>query len=125
MADAKDLTLRVLPSADSDHEELAELAAGLHDELLSVDEVSVSPLSAYMVPDGAKGLGDVAGALIAQFVTFSGLRSLVAAVRRFAARTGRTVEVSIDGDQLRVTGVTSQQQGEIINAWLALHAAPD
>ena len=36
-------------------------------------------------------------------------------------RTGRTVEVSIGRDHMKVTGVTSQQQGEIIDAWLARH----
>jgi len=32
------------------------------------------------------------------------------------------VEVSIGGDALKVTAVTSQQQREIIGAWLARHA---
>jgi hypothetical protein len=31
------------------------------------------------------------------------------------------VEISIGGDVLKVTGVTSQQ-GELIDAWLARHA---
>ena len=122
MADADGLILQVLPAADSDAEELADLAAGLHDELLSVDGASVAPLPAEAAPEGAKGLGDVAGWLAAQFGTLDGLRTLVAAVRGFAARTGRTVEVSMDGDHLKVTGATSQQQEEIIDAWLARHA---
>jgi hypothetical protein len=45
----------------------------------------------------------------------------VAAVRGFALRTGRTVEVSIGGDSLKVTGATSQQQEKIIDDWLARH----
>ena len=121
MADADGLILQVLPVADSDAEELADLAAALHAELLSVDETSVAPHPAEAAPEGAKGLGDVAGWLLAQFGTVDGLRALVAAVRGFAARTGRTVDVSIGGDHLKVTGVTSQQQGEIIEAWLARH----
>jgi hypothetical protein len=32
------------------------------------------------------------------------------------------VEVSIDGDALKVTGATSRQQEMIIDAWLARHA---
>ena len=124
MADADGLILQVLPAADSDAEELADLAAELYAELLSVDAASVAPLSAEAAPGGAKGLGDVAGWLVAQFGTLDGLRALVAAVRRFASRTGRTVEVSIDGDHLKVTGATSQQQEEIIDAWLARHG-PD
>jgi hypothetical protein len=115
--------LQVLPVADSDAEELADLAAELHAELLSVDGASVAPLPAEAVPEGTKGLGDVAGWLAARFWTRDGLRAVVAAVRGFAARTGRTVEVSIGGDVLKVTGVISQQQGAIINAWLARHAS--
>jgi len=121
MADADGLTLQVLPVADSDAEELADLAAELHAELLSVDGTSVAPLPAEAAPEGAKGLGDVAGWLVAQFGTLDGLRALVAAVRGFAARTGRTVEVTIGGDPIKVTGATSQQQQQLIDAWLARH----
>ena len=121
MADADGLILQVLPVADSDAEELAHLAAELHAELLSIDGTLVAPLPAEAAPEGAKGLGDAAGWLVAQFGTLDGLRALVAAVHGFASWTGRTVEVSIGGDHLKVTGVTSQQQGEIIDAWLSRH----
>lgn len=121
MADTDGLRLQVLPTADSDAEELADLAAELHAELLSEDGTSVAPLPAGEAPEGAKGLGDLAGWLVAQFGTVDGLRALVAAVRGFAARTGRTVEVSMGGDHLKVTGVSSRQQEQIIDAWLARH----
>ena len=121
MTDAGGLVMQVVPMADSDAEELADLAGQLHAELLGVDDASVGPLPAGAVPEGAKGLGDVAGWLVAQFGTLDGLRALVAAVRGFASRTGRTVEVSIGGDPLKVTGATSQQQEQLIDAWLARH----
>jgi hypothetical protein len=121
VADAGGLVMQVVPMADSDAEELADLAGQLHAELLGVDDASVGPLPAGAVPEGAKGLGDVAGWLVAQFGTLDGLRALVAGVRGFALRTGRTVEVSIGGDSLKVTGVTSQQQEMIIDAWVARH----
>jgi hypothetical protein len=113
--------MHVIPMADSDAEELADLAGQLQAELLGVDDTSVGPLPARAVPEGAKGLGDVVGWLVAQFGTLDGLRALVAAVRGFAARTGRTVEVTIGGDPIKVTGVTSQQQQQLIDAWLARH----
>jgi hypothetical protein len=122
VADVDKLVLQVLPVADSDAEELAHLAGELHAELLGVDAVSVDPLSAEGAPEGAKGLGTLAGWLIAQVGTLDGLRAAVAAIRGWASRTGRTVEVKFGGDVLKVTGVTSQQQGEIIDAWLARHA---
>ncbi len=122
MADADRLILQVLPVADSDAEELADLAGGLHAELLSVDAASVASLPAEAAPQGAKGLGDVAGWLLVQFGTPDGLRAVMTAVRLWTSRTRRTVEVSIGGDALKVTGATSQQQAEIIDAWLARHA---
>jgi hypothetical protein len=122
MADADGLILQVLPLADSDAEEMANLTGRLHAELLGVDAASVARLPAEAAPEGAKGLGDLAGWLLVQFGTLDGLRTVVAAVRGFASRTGRTVEVSIGGDELKVTGATSQQQEKIIDAWLACHA---
>ena len=120
--DVDGLSLRVLPVADSDTEELADLAGGLRTELLDVDVASVAPLPADAVPEGTKGLGDLAGWLLVQFGTPDGLRAVMAAVCAFTSRTGRTVEVSIDGDALKVTSTTAQQQGKIIDAWLARHA---
>jgi hypothetical protein len=121
VADVDGLVLQVLPVADSDAEELADLAGGLHAELLDVDAASVAPLTAEEAPQEAKGLGTVAGWLLVQFGTPAGLHAVLAAVRGWASRTGRTVEVSIGGDALKVTGVTSQQQEQIIDAWLARH----
>jgi hypothetical protein len=47
---------------------------------------------------------------------------VVAAVRAWVSRTGRTVEVSIGGDVLKVTRVSAEQQEQIIDTWLARHA---
>jgi len=122
MADADRLIVQVLPAADSDAEELADLAAGLRAELLDLDEVLVTPHAAPADPAGVKGLGTLAGWLVTQFGSLDGLRAVVAAVRGWVGRTGRTVEVSIDGDVLKLTGATSQQQEKIVDAWLARHA---
>ncbi len=43
-------------------------------------------------------------------------------LREWTSRTGRTVEVSIGRDKLKVTGVTARQQDQIIDSWLARHA---
>ena len=117
-----ELVLQVLPEMDSDAEELADLAGELQTELLSADVGSVALLSVDTAPDGAKGAGAVAGWLAAQFGTLDGLRALVAAVRGWASRTGRSVEVSIGGDTLKLTAATARQQEEIVAAWLARHA---
>jgi hypothetical protein len=122
VADAGGLIVQVLAVADSDAEDLAVLAGRLQAELLAgVEAAWVSPLTAEAAPAGAKGLGTLAGWLVVQFGTLDGLRAVLAAVRGWSARTGRTVEVSIGGDVLKVTGVTSGQQEQIIDAWLARH----
>ena len=122
MADVDGLIVQVLPVADSDAEELADLAGGLRADLLGVDAASAVPLTAEDAPEGAKGLGTVAGWLLVQFGTPDGLHAVMAAVRLWTSRTRRTVEVSIDGDLIKVTAATSQQQQQLIDAWLARHA---
>src|ERR1700745_1131589 len=89
--DVNRLILEVLPVADSDAAELTDLAGGLHDELLGVDGASVAPVTAGAAPEGAKGLGDVAGWLVAQFGTLDGLRAVVTTVHGWVSRTGRSV----------------------------------
>ena len=112
--------------ADSDAEELADLAGRLRAELLGVDAASVAPLTAGAPPEGAKGLdGTLTGWLLVQFGTLDGLRAVVAAVRGWASRTGRTVEVSIGGDLLKVTGVTSAQQDRLVELWVMRHGGAD
>lgn len=51
------LILQVLPVADSDAEELADLAGELHAELLGVDEASFALLTDEASPTGQKGSG--------------------------------------------------------------------
>jgi hypothetical protein len=113
------MLVRVLPAADSDIEELAEWADDLLVELAGVDEASVAPLTPDSAPEGSKGLGVLVGQLLAQVSTLAGLRAIVAAVQAWAARRHRTVEINIDGDVLEMSGVSSQQQEKIIDAWIA------
>src|SRR5262249_52618921 len=115
------LILHVLPGEDSDAEELADLGDRLRQELLEYDVSSVGPLPVEEVPPGAKGIGEVAGWLVANFATLDGLRAVIDGVRAWTARTHRTVEVTIDGDTLKVPA-TAQQQQEIVDAWLARHS---
>ncbi|MEV7566119.1 hypothetical protein [Streptomyces tanashiensis] len=117
-----ELTLQVEPLPDGDLEELTALTARLHAELLDVDVIEVVPID-QVAPEGGKGWATLAGWLAVHFATLDGLRIVVSAVRGWTQRTNRTVEISLDGDALKVTGVTSAQQEEIIDVWLARHAA--
>jgi hypothetical protein len=121
MEGAELILVHVLPHEDSDAEELADLADDLRGELLELDLVSVDSLAAGEVPERAKGVGQAAGWLVTQFATMDGLKALLAAVHSWVARTRRTVEVTMDGDTLKLTAATAQQQQEILDAWLARH----
>ncbi len=107
VADVDGLILQVLPVADSDAEELADLAGGLHADLLGVDAASVAPLTAEAAPEGAKGLGTLAGWLLVQFGTLDGLRAVVAVVRGWASRPGCWTSWSTAGPAARSSSWTA------------------
>lgn len=121
MVNGSDLVVWVGPAADDDPEELATLARRLRAELLDLDVDQVEPLTEDTAPEDAKGLSSLAGALAVQLGAAS-LKALVARIRDWVSRNGRTVEVTIGGDTVKVTGATPQQQETLINAWLARHA---
>ena len=121
--DVDGLTLQVLPVADSDAEELADLTGGSTPSCLAWTRPRSPGSPAEAAPEGAKGLdGTLADWLLVQFGTLDGLRAMLATVRGWASRTSRTMEVSIGGDALKMPAVTSQQQEKIIDAWLTRHA---
>jgi hypothetical protein len=120
MAEALDLLVRVTPFADGDEEEAAGLARWLRAELLDLDVDAVEPVSGGVVPEGAKGLPSVAGVLVVRWGA-AGLQAVLARIREWVFRNGRSVEVTIDGDTVKVTGASGEQQEKIINVWLARH----
>lgn len=116
------LVLQVLPGEDSDVEELADLSDRLSEELLEYDVSSVGPLPAEEVPPGAKGIGQVAGWLVAQFGSLENLLTVINGVRAWAARNRRTVKITMNGDTLEIGAATAEQQQDLIDDWLARHS---
>jgi hypothetical protein len=123
MANSDELTLQVQPFPDGDADELMAITGRLRSELLQLDVAAVDPVGEAAAPERAKGLADLAGWLVVQLGTVSGLRVVVEAVGGWAARTHREVEINYGGDVLRVTGVSSAQQERIVDAWLVRHGA--
>jgi hypothetical protein len=116
-----DVVLQVQPSPDDDDAELAELTQRLRARLLDLDVDSVGPVADSSEPEGAKGLEALIGWLAVR-IGKEGLRTVIAAVVGWATRTGHNVELSYDGDVLKVSGVTSAQQERVINDFLSRHA---
>jgi hypothetical protein len=72
-----------------------------------------------------KGLASLAGALSVRLGT-AGLKLVLAKAGDWASRNGRSVELSIDGDTIKITGATPQQQEQLIGVWLAgMRPAPE
>jgi hypothetical protein len=121
MENANPLVVQVQQLPDGDDEELSELTQQLRAQLLELDVDSVDLVAGTSAPGGAKGLETLIGWLAVRFGT-EGLRTVIAAVAGWAARTRHDVEMTWDGDTLKVSGVTSAQQERIINDFLARHA---
>lgn len=111
---------------DADAEELAELAAQLRGQLLELDVERVDLAVRGQAPPGTRA-GDalVAGALVISLVQSSGLlTALIDVVQLWISCIGgRSVRLEIDGDVLEVTGIGSQDQRELIQAWIDRHTA--
>jgi hypothetical protein len=108
-----------------DAEELFELTQGLRSELLELDLDAVRPTTDGEAPDGAKGAELLAfGGLAIQFALKSSvLRSVVdATVAWLGRRQARSVKLTLDGDTLEVTGVSSDEQSRLVDQWVARHA---
>jgi hypothetical protein len=120
-----ELALEVETLPDTDAEELAALVRRLRAELLDLDVDRVEPLTAGEAPEGAKGVELLAlGGLVVQFVLQSEvLTSIVDGVRSWLQRqSARSVKLTLDGDSLEVTGVSSQEQDRLVELWIARHA---
>ena len=108
-----------------DAEELAELTQRLRDELLELDVDAVEPATSGAAPDGAKGLELLAvGGLVVRFaMKTTVLRSVVDSVVGWLGRQqARSVKLTLDGDTLELTGVSSDEQRRLIELWVARHA---
>jgi len=111
--------LQVALEMDESMEESAPWAAALSQELAELDCGAIEQMYEAS-PDGAKGF---APGLLLALVPAATVTTLFDLVRSWVVRTGRTVEVSIDGDTIKITGASEQQQDRVVEAWLARHAA--
>jgi hypothetical protein len=118
-------TLRVQVAAGpgGDGEEIAQATWQLRRELLDLDVSAVDLPTAGEPPPGSRA-ADVAalGALVVSFADSQLLAGVVAAVRSFlAASSGRSVKLTLGGDVLELTGISSREQRRMADEWLARH----
>lgn len=115
------MELRIEVALGNDGEKDAiPLQWNLEEELSELDNVELRQAPGEL-PQGAKGIASLTGLLV--HVPVSGIVALIQFLRAWAVRTGRTVEVSIAGDSIKITGASKEQQDRVIEAWLVRHAS--
>jgi hypothetical protein len=114
-----EVVVHVPQTGDEDLDELHDVTGLLRDEFLGLDVHDVGPVKDSASPDLAKGAGAIAGWL----ASVEGVRAVIDLLRGWAGQRRREVEVTIGGDTLKLSGVSSGEQERIIDAWIARHAA--
>jgi hypothetical protein len=118
---SEQVRLRVEAADDEDESDLAELTLRLRAELLDLDVAAIDTVPADKdAPDRAKGLLTVAGKLLV-WLGPAGLGAVLGKVADWAARNGRAVEITINGDSLKLGRASREEQGRLVEAFLARH----
>src|SRR5262249_16775605 len=120
------LEVEVVPPQEADAAEVAEFVHQLRRELLQTDVERVDLAVTGPPPAGAKAVAGVAvGPLLIGAGPPVSLRRVVAAVRSWVEHNRvRAVKMTLDDDVLEVTGISSEDQRRLIDAWLARHDTP-
>lgn len=126
--ETSELVLELSPGPDADSSEVFALTAKLRRELLDLDVQRVDRPSEGKAPEGARGL-DVAaaGTLIVQTLgSLRTLRAIIAKINEFLSRDKeRSATITIGGDTLQMSGLTSEDQERLIRDWVERHADRD
>jgi hypothetical protein len=109
------LILQVLPDPDEDAEQLDDLTDMLREELLELDVAAVAPVMQDQAPEDAKGVVAALGGWLAIHFGPAGLRAVVNAVVAWAGRSGKTVEITLNGNTLKLTGTSADVQSRMID----------
>ncbi|MBD1862435.1 MULTISPECIES: hypothetical protein [Trichocoleus] len=118
------LLLKISSELDLDAEELEQLTQQLREELLELDVESVNLVRAGEAPKGAK-VGDPIswGTILVTLLAAGGVvTTLINAIQSWLARDERrSIIMEINGDKLQITGVSSKEQQQLIDAWIDRH----
>jgi hypothetical protein len=123
-----ELSAELQAGPDSDAEELAQLAGRLRAELLGLDVSAVRQSARGEAPEDAKGAGLLAagelvvGLVVGLVVSPEVLASIIDTVRSWLGRNrARSVKLTLGGDALEVSGVSSAEQQRLIDLWVTRH----
>jgi hypothetical protein len=123
--DLLQLRLQLDGGSDVDEDETEDLTARLRRQLLELDVQSVDRVRAGEVPPGTRALEVmVLGGLLVTLSKSPELLKMVTGIVQswVTGRPGRSVELQINGDSLKVSGISSDQQQQLIALFVGRHA---
>jgi hypothetical protein len=110
---------------ESDPQELDQLTTRLRRQLLELDVQSVQRRQTAETPAGARAveLFALGGLLVTLGKSPEMLKAVVGVVQSaVSARAGRSVEIVVGGDTLKLSSVSSVEQQRLIDLFVARHA---
>jgi hypothetical protein len=121
-----EVLLHLATGPGGDDTELDQGAEQLRRDLLELEVEQVTRRSAGPAPEGTRAVDAVElGVLIVQLLpSLPALHEMFRAALSWVGRgKGRSAVLEIDGDRLEVSGITDEQQRELIRLWAERHAA--
>ena len=119
-----EVLLHLGAGADSDDAELDRATEQLRRRLLELDVEDAYRPGTGEVPEGARGVDAVTmGLIVVQLLpVLPALHDIVQAVRTWLNHNPqRTATLEIDGDRIEVSGITQEEQRELIRIWTDRH----
>jgi hypothetical protein len=109
------LILQVLSGPGEDAEALDDQTAVLREELLELDVAAVEPMMQERAPEDTKGVVAALSGWLAVHFGPAGVKAVVNAVVGWAGRNGKTVELTLNGNTLKVTGASPDVQSRVVD----------
>jgi hypothetical protein len=118
------LGVQVDLGSQAEAEEVAEATLQLRRELLELDVEAVELARAGKPPPGTRAVDLIAlGALVVTVANSGLLNAVVATMRSWlGGHPQRSIKLELGGDVLELTGVSSEEQRRLADAWVRRHA---
>jgi hypothetical protein len=120
-----EVSLRVDVGDDSDDVELDRATEQLRRRLLELDVENAVRPGTGDAPEGARGMDAVTiGLIVVQLLpVVPALHDIVQVVRSWLSHNPeRSATLEIDGDRIEVSGISQDEQRELIRLWADRHA---
>ena len=110
-----------IASSDADAEKLEQLTVQLKEELSNLHVNDVNIPRNVNVPEGAKAAGALSwGTLLVTLAASGGIiTTLINVIQTWLSRNERrSVSIELDGDKLELSGISDDDQQQIIDLWI-------